>query len=238
MIINQDTCIGCGKCIPYCVANAIFLTENEEKADIDRIRCVECGVCQQVKICPTDSFEMDELQWPRVIRRIYSNVLFKHPQTGMTGRGTPEMKTNELTGKFKKGEVGLGVELGRPDVTASFRDVNTVSQALASVGFEFDSEAPTTLLMKDKETGTLQDDILDERVICAIIEGKAPAGKLEVILETLSKVQSEIDSVFSLDMITVAEDDWSIPNIEKARKLGFEVRPNAKTTLGLGRTNK
>jgi hypothetical protein len=181
---------------------------------------------------------MDELQWPRVIRRIYSNVLFKHPQTGMTGRGTPEMKTNELTGKFKRGEVGLAVELGRPDVTASFRDVNIISRALAAIGFEFDPEAPTTLLLKDKEKGILQDDVLDERVICAIIEGKAPADKLELILETLLKVQSEIDTVFSVDMITVAEDDWSIPNIERARKLGFEVRPNAKTTLGLGRASK
>jgi ferredoxin len=207
----------------------------EKKAHINLDTCVECGVCMQVEVCEPDAIEMDEIGWPRLIRRIYSNVLFKHPQTGMTGRGTPEMKTNEVIGRFSRGEVGLGVELGRPDVTASFKDVDTVAQALAKAGVRFDEEAPTTHLMEDVSKGVLRKNILNERVICAIIEGKAPTKDLPGILEALSKVAKQIDTVFSLDMITVAEDDGTIPNVEMARQLGYEVRPNAKATVGLGR---
>ncbi len=233
MIINREKCTGCGLCLPYCIANSIYM---EEKIAIIRSdTCVECGVCQQVEVCRFDAIEMDEIEWPRLIRRIYSNVLFKHPQTGMTGRGTPEMKTNEVTAKYSRGEVGLGVELGRPDVTASFRDVDKVARALAGAGVRFDEEAPTTLLMEDSEQGRLRADILDERVVCAIIECKAPTEKFPAILKVLSRVAKEIDTVFSLDVVTVAEEDGGLPNVEMARKLGREVRPNAKTTVGLGR---
>jgi len=206
-----------------------------KKAQIDRDKCVECSVCKQVNVCTFAAFEEDELTWPRAIRRTYSNVMARHPQTGMTGRGTPEMKTNEVTGKYLRGEVGLGVELGRPDVRTRFRDVEKVAMVLAKAGFTFDREAPTTMIMTDPKTGSLPPEILDERVICVILEGKAPTERLPALLEALKRVSKEIDTVFSLDMITVAEEDGSLPNIEMVRRLGYEVRPNAKTTIGLGR---
>ncbi|NPV76804.1 MAG: 4Fe-4S binding protein [Anaerolineae bacterium] len=233
MIINQEKCHGCALCVPYCVTNAITIVN--KKAIIDRELCVECSVCMQVDVCKNHAFEEDELEWPRSIRRTYSNVMSKHPQTGMTGRGTPEMKTNELTGKYKRGEVGLGVELGRPDVCTTFRDVEKVAKMLAASGFTFDHEAPTTMIMTDPTVGSLPPEILNERVICVILEGKAPTEKLPVLLEGLKKVSKEIDTVFSLDVITVEEEDGSVPNIEIARRLGYPVRPNAKTTVGLGR---
>ena len=231
MIIDREKCTGCKLCVPYCLTNAISMVD--KKAQIDRELCVECSVCFQVDVCRFEAIVVDELEWPRAIRRTYSNVMSKHP-TGMTGRGTPEMKTNEVTGKYLRGEVGLGVEMGRPDVCTRFRDVQKVAKALHAVGFVFDPEAPTTLLMKDK-TGTLPEEILDEKVICVILEGKAPTEKLPELLQTLDKVSEEIDTVFSLDMITVEEEDGSLPNVEIARSLGYPTRPNAKTTVGLGR---
>jgi Fe-S-cluster-containing hydrogenase component 2 len=233
MIVNQEKCLGCKLCIPYCIAGAIYM--QDKKAVIDRDLCVECSVCKQVAVCKYEAFEEDQLEWPRAIRRTYSNVMSKHPQTGMTGRGTPEMKTNEVTGKYRRGEVGLGVELGRPDVFTRFRDVEIVAKVLAKAGVTFDPEAPTTLIMTDSKRGTLPPEILNERVICVILECKAQTEKLPAILEALYKVSKQIDTVFSLDMITVAEEDGSLRNIKIARRLGYEVRPNAKTTVGLGR---
>ncbi len=233
MQIVEELCKGCKLCVPYCIVGAISM--EGKKAVIDHELCVECGVCQQVKVCKFEAFVQEELEWPRAIRRTYSNVMAKHPQTGMTGRGTPEMKSNEITGKYRKGEVGLGVELGRPDVTTRFRDVQKVAQELAEVGFKFDPEAPTTMIMTDPQKGVLPSEILNERVICVILEGKAPTSKLPEILAALEKVSQEIDTVFSLDMITVQEEDGSLPNVEIAQALGYQVRPNAKTTVGLGR---
>ena len=46
------------------------------------------------------------------------------------GRGTEEMKTNDVKGTFLPGEVGVGIELGRPGIEANFRDVEKVAMAL------------------------------------------------------------------------------------------------------------
>jgi hypothetical protein len=113
--------------------------------------------------------------------------------------------------------------------------VDKVSRALAAKGFEFDPKAPTTLLMEDPATGALREDVLGERVICAIVEGKSPAERLPDLLQALSEVAKEIDTVFSLDMMTMAGEDGSVPTVETARGLGYAIRPNAKASLGMGR---
>jgi hypothetical protein len=153
----------------------------------------------------------------------------------MAGRGTSEIKTNEVTGKYLSGEAGLGVEMGRPDVGTTFRDVEKVAMVLAKQGVTFDPEAPTTMIMIDPKVGSLPPEILNERVIDVILECKAPTEKLPDILHALDEVSMQIDTVFSLDLITMAEEDGSLPNVEIARQLGFDPRPNAKTTVGLGR---
>ena len=79
-------------------------------------------------------------------------------------------------------------------------------------------------------------------MICVILECKAPTERLPEILDALQKVSQEIDTVFSLDMITVQEEDGSLPNVEIARKLGYRdpaeckndgrVRPAALSRVG------
>ena len=136
MQIIAELCKGCKLCVPYCIVGAISI--QEKKAIIDHELCVECGVCQQVNVCKSGAFVQEELEWPRAIRRTYSNVMAKHPQTGMTGRGTPEMKSNEVTGKYRKGEVGLGVELGQTGRDHPFPGCRESRKVLASSGVTFD----------------------------------------------------------------------------------------------------
>lgn len=233
MIIDQDLCIGCEECIPYCIADAITMVD--EIAVIDRDECLECGVCLQVGVCGTDAIIMDELVWPRLVRRTYSNVLFAHPSTGMIGRGTEEMKTNDVTGEFQRGEVGLGIEVGRPDVGTTFRDVDKIARALAKVGVTFAPKSPATMLMEDVSKGSIRRDVWDEKTICVILECRASREILPEVFAALSEVAKEIDTVFSVDLVTVPEHDGSVPNADIARRLGYEVRPNAKATVGLGR---
>lgn len=209
----------------------------ERKAFIDLAQCYECGVCQMVQVCPTDALVYQEMTEDRLTRYYFNNVLVKHPVTKMTGRGTAEMKTNEVTNRYKHGEAGFGVEIGRPDVGATFRDVQTVAMALAGAGVTFEPGAPTTLLMEDPERGTIADEILDERIICAIIEFTIKTEKLAEILRVLDNVSKEIDTVFSIDLITRTEPDGRLPNLEIVAEEGYEVRPNAKATIGLGRVS-
>ena len=74
------------------------------------------------------------------------------------------MKTNEVTGRFKSGEVGIAIELGRPGTGARFRDVEKVTQAVAKLGVELEPQNPLTFLITDSTTGRIDEDVLDEKV--------------------------------------------------------------------------
>jgi len=71
MIIDRETCIGCGDCVFTCTVDAIRL--KEDKAEIDREACVECGNCLRVAGCPTGALQQDELACPRAVRKYFSD---------------------------------------------------------------------------------------------------------------------------------------------------------------------
>lgn len=65
MQVDQDTCIGCGECLPYCPVGVISLVDGVAVADQDG--CVECRVCTRAFSCPTDSMiqlSAEELGFP------------------------------------------------------------------------------------------------------------------------------------------------------------------------------
>jgi hypothetical protein len=83
------------------------------------------------------------------------------------GRGTAEMKTNDVTGRFLEGEVGFGIEMGRPGVSTSFKDVEKVTTVLAGK-VVFESKNPVTSLI-DVDTGRFKDQrVLEERALSEI----------------------------------------------------------------------
>ena len=111
-----------------------------------------------------------------MVRRAFSDPRVPHESTGVEGRGTEEVKTNDVSGRVKVGEVGFTIEFGRPGVGVWFRDIQKMSWALAKAGVSFEKKNPVTSLMSDVATGTLREDILDEKVLSAIVEIKS-AGR-------------------------------------------------------------
>ena len=148
------------------------------------------------------------------------------------------MKTNDVTGRFRRGMAGIGVELGRPGVGTTFKDLQTVSMALARVGVEFEPNNPVSALMVDKKTGKINEEVLNETVLSAIIECKVEIARLKEVLETLKGVAPKIETVFSLDLISRVSADGTIPTVAIAHEAGFSPRPNTKTNVGLGRPLK
>lgn len=230
MKINSEKCTACGRCVPYCPVRAIT---SEEVAFIDEKTCVECGVCLRAEVCKSGAIERIELSWPRVLRSLFSDPLAIHPETDIAGRGTEEMKTNDITHRFKRGQIGIAVELGRPGVGASFGDVEKVAQALLTLEIEFEEKNPVTFLI-NSETGQLKDPaVRQERVLSAIIELTSQREVLPDILQTLQRVEKELETVMTVGLITTCEDH-DIPVMSSLQENGPTPRINGKVNLGLG----
>lgn len=233
MKIDPELCIGCGQCPPYCPVGAISL--EEDIAGIDLNECAECGNCLRSSNCPVDAIFQQELEWPRTVRSILSDPLTIAVESGISGRGTEEMKTNEVTGRFRLGEVGIAIEVGRPITGARLYDVEKIAQAVAKLDVKFEKINPTTSLMSDPKTGKFKDDVLNEKVLSAILEFAVKPEQLPQLFEILKKVSEQIESVFSLDVATRLAPDGSVPTDPFIKASGLWLAPNGKTNVGLGR---
>ncbi len=233
MKLDPDLCTACGSCLIYCPLNAIKL---KDIATIDKAICVECGDCFRAQVCPADAFSEDVLPWPRSARKAFSNVRTEHKETRIPGRGTEEMKTNDVRGLFGKDILGIAMELGRPGVSSSFVDVEKVCMSVAKIpGIKFAKGNPVTANMVDEKTGKLNPDLLSERTMSAIVECEVPRGQLSAMIDVLRKVEKEIDTVFSLDLIDRPLPDKSVPMQKVLDQKGVKYYRNGKFNLGLGR---
>jgi len=234
MRIKEDKCIGCGNCAVICPVGAIEIVNN--KAQIDRDLCVECSVCYRSANCPTRAIRKERLKMPRLVRNPFSDVIATHKLTGVPGRGTEEMKTNDITNRFDFGEIGFSIEIGRPGIGAVLKEAEYFTIPLAELGVEFEKASPLTALMD--EHGHINEEICNERVLSAIIEFKVSSRKTQPIFDLIKKMDKELDTVFSVGVISRVEENGDIPIIDALKENQFEVRPNAKVNVGLGRIDK
>ena len=235
MVTINDSCIGCGQCLPYCPVNAISLSAEEGKSKVNLDDCVECSTCYRSEVCPIDAIECPKLDYPRALRRHFSDPTSRHELTRMPGRGTEEVKTNDVTNRFKVGEVGVCIEMGRPGIGTSIKDVEKVTRALSKHHVAYEKRNPIVTLFSNIEKGEFKEEVKGERVLSIIIEFVVPEDRAAKILKEIKKVSGEIDTVFSVSLAGMIDDNGGIPVRDIAEKLGLAHRPNAKINLGLGR---
>jgi ferredoxin len=268
MTINPSKCVACGNCTYVCPMGAIYIDPQIRRATINRNECVECYACYngmsqehlnptmvrtlrrifqmmrlrfdpEPDVCPTAAFEPEELAWPRIVRRAFSDPRVPHESTGVEGRGTEEVKTNDVSGRVKVGEVGFTIEFGRPGVGVWMRDIQQMCRALAQAGVSFEKRNPVTSLMTDVSEGTLREDILNEKVLSAIVEIKTRVERTEEIIHLVWEVEKRINTVIAIGVGTRCDPDGEErvvgPILER---LGYRLE-RAKTNIGLGRiTNR
>jgi ferredoxin len=262
VLINPRKCVACGNCVPVCPMGAIYLEAGI--AQVNQDECVECSTCyrflpseglpptvvrlvrraiqllrlrfdQPLDRCPTGALEPPDLEWPRSLRRAFSDPLVVHDDTGLAGRGTEEIKTNDITGRIGDGEAGMVIDLGRPGIGVKFSDIEKVTTALAALGTEFEPDNPVTMLMEDRATGRLEPEILDEKVLSAIIEFKTTLDRLPRYLQMIDEVEGELDTVISVGVSSRCDPDGEIPHRGVCEETGRMLSLNGKTNLGLGR---
>jgi ferredoxin len=263
MEIDKTKCVGCGNCHAVCTMGVIYLDE-DGKSTVNQDECVECFTCYrvcrnegyhpwfvralrkvlsffrlgylaEVDVCPTGALTTPELEWPRSLRAVFSDPTTVHPGTGVMGRGTDEIKTNDVTGRLRKGDAGLVIEMGRPGTGAYFRDIEKVAMGLAKLKPHFETENPVTQLMVDSRTGKIKEDVLNEKVLSAIIEMKTKLDRIPEFLHALEEIQKEVDTVISVGIASKCLPDGTVPHEEWVRKAGYKFSANGKTNIGLGR---
>ncbi|MGH9462535.1 MAG: hypothetical protein ACRD1X_15075, partial [Vicinamibacteria bacterium] len=82
--------------------------------------------------------------------------------------------------------------------------------------------------------GTLRSDILDEKVLSAIVEVKVPMSQVEKILDVIETVGPRLETVVSLGIGAVCGPNGSNPLPALLSRRGYPVI-RGKTNLGLGR---
>lgn len=231
MKIDPGICQACESCIAFCPVDAIHLLP-EGVYVVDSDECVECGACLRSAACPSGALFQDELSWPRSLRQLFSNPTSQHATTRVPGRGMEEMKTNDVTGRYRHGQVGIVIEAGRPGVGARFRDVEIITRALAGMGLLVEPGCPLIHLMSDLTTGTLLSDVLEEKVLSVIISYVIPENRLPEVLNRLDAVQKELSTVFSLGVIHKTGGACSLAALHDFRA---RMSSHGKTNLGLGK---
>ena len=243
MVVNQEKCNGCGICTPYCPNEAIqirVVEGSKRKASILQDKCMECGNCIRTRVvrCPAKAFyelPKEELSLGRQMRRYFSDPSKTHPLTGVPGRGTEEVKTNDVTARVCRGELGICLELGRPVVGTTGRDIEKITMRLAELGIATEPCNPVTEMIADEKTGKFKDEYRDEVFVSAIVEFVVPFEKGKEVLLECKKMADECDTVFSLDLLGVYEEDGSLPALALCEEVGMSARPNSKVNIGMGR---
>jgi ferredoxin len=264
MKIDPAKCVACGNCTYVCPMGAIYIDPGLKRATIDRDECVECYACfnglsqehlnptlvrtirkilalarvrfdPEPDVCPTAAFVPEDLVWPRTVRRAFSDPRVPHESTGIEGRGTEEVKTNDVSGRVRKGEVGFTIEFGRPGVGVRMREIQEMCWALARAGVAFEKKNPITSLMTDVTTGTLREDILGEKVMSAIVEIKTVVARTEEIIRLVWDVEKKLDTVVALGVGARCDEQGDEEEVrEILERLGYKLE-RAKTNIGLGR---
>ena len=89
--------------------------------------------------------------------------------------------------------------------------------------------------MTDTSTGKIREEVLDEKVLSAIIEIKTRLDMIPEYLKALEKVQDELDTAFSVGIASKCNSDGSVPHQKWVEEAGYSLSLNGKTNLGLGR---
>ena len=114
-----------------------------------------------------------------------------------------------------------------------FRDIEKMTQALAAMGIEFEPKNPVTHMMTDKSAGKLRDDILNEKILSAIVEFKTRIENVPAVLRRIDDVSKTLDTVVAVGVSTRCDErgESALDNVLTEEGFPF-VR--GKTNLGLG----
>jgi len=242
--VNADECVECSNCYRSMRNGG----HNPTFVRLVRraLRAMHLVYNAPPDVCPTGALVPPSLKWPRFVRRAFSDPEAPRtsaqfdsdtgaPFAAFGGRGTGEIKNNDVSGRLRHGDVGFVIEMGRPGLGARFTEFQKVTRALAPLGVLFEPQNPLTLLITDTATGDIDSAVLNEKVLSAIIEVRAKENQVAAVLAALKRVEPMLETVMSVGIAARCAPDGSIPYEAAVRDAGLSLSPNGKCNVGLGR---
>jgi hypothetical protein len=107
--------------------------------------------------------------------------------------------------------------------------------ALAELGVKFEAKNPITHLMLDQSTGMLKEDLLNEKILSAIVEIKTTIEMVPAVLDTVTRVAKQIDTVIAIGVSTRCAENGEDPVLAPLLDDLGHTFVRAKTNMGLGR---
>ncbi|MEJ2058337.1 MAG: 4Fe-4S binding protein [Desulfofustis sp.] len=202
---------------------------------IDKDKCVGCANC--VPVCPVGAIyiaddKLSEINPETCVEchNCFRSLSPEHLPPGVTRLIRKILKAISL--RFQPA----------PDVCPTdaivhyFRDVQTVTSTLAAEGVTFESGNPVTQLMSDVQTGFIREDLLDEKVLSCIVEVTVPLDETVRHLDLVKRISRSVETVISIGVSTVCDEDGGDPLREILLNQGFELGWG-KMNLGFGRVS-
>lgn len=118
VVIDKETCIGCGLCVKDCSRGAIELVNN--KAVVDVSSCNECSHC--LAICPEFSITMPDYDKNELIE--YSNTVNLDPDNFLKFQKLRRSIRQFKNKKIETDKLNKIIEAGRYSPTASNKQLN------------------------------------------------------------------------------------------------------------------
>ena len=88
--------------------------------------------------------------------------------------------------------------------------------------------------MTDRSTGEIRDDVLNERVLSAIVESKVNMDRVPEVLRIVEEAASRIDTIVSIGVATRCDREGGNTLEDLLSSNGYAFW-RGKTNLGLGR---
>src|SRR5574342_973535 len=109
-----------------------------------------------------------------------------------------------------------------------------MTMALAALPIAFEKKNPVFSLMTDPATGAIREDILDEKVLSAIVELKTSLEHVPRVLQRVEDIAPTLDTIVSIGVASRcdAQGDNGLEPVLKREGYAFY---RGKTNLGLGR---
>lgn len=160
MIVDKETCVGCGACVAICPVGAISL---EDKACIDADSCIGCGAC--VNVCPVGAISAEGAVAKKEVENNHGTDLWVVTELE---NGEPVGVTYELIGVASDLAAKAGEKCCAVLVAAEAGDV---PQKLIAAG------ADKVYVIADAKFADYNTDLYTD-AICQLIDAYKPSALL------------------------------------------------------------